>query len=295
MMKVGFVVSGLLALTAVGCAAAPGARGAAKIAQADASPRVGAVRPAAPSTSTTLALGIGSAAEEHAEQARTDERAALPTACGSEGAIKDTKLCLPQRDYAKKLCGGVYPEVALGLFAKGTPWTRIYLAGDVEAWNASGGRAHPAKLAFDEEVIVLGKHGGGGEGIVMVGAQASYDVLRWDGTCVSVMEGEITTRRPPAPKPADVSFSRLEETTRDALLAAPKVKSRHDALFKACSALASPSAGAAQKKACEKADKAFSMAIVDAVRAGVASLPSPARRPWSRHHANHAVTSRASA
>jgi hypothetical protein len=277
MMKVGFVVTGLVAL---GCAAAPA--GPARLAQADTSMRGGATLAAAasgPSTSTTLALGIGSAAEDHAEQTSTDEHAALPTACGAEGAIKDTKLCLPQRDYAKKLCSGVYPEVALGLFGKGTPWTRIYLAGDVEAWNASGGRAHPAKLAFDEEVIVLGKHGGSGGGIVMVGAQSSYDVLRWDGTCVSVMEGEITTRRPPAPKPADVSFSRLEETTRDALLAAPKVKSKHDALFKACSALSSPSASAAHKKACEKAEKAFSTAIVDAVRTGATSLPSPARRP----------------
>ena len=35
----------------------------------------------------------------------------------------------------------------------------------------------------------------------MTGAQAAYDVLCWDGSCVSVMEGELTTRRPPAPKP----------------------------------------------------------------------------------------------
>ena len=108
----------------------------------------------------------------------------------------------------------------------------------------------------------------------MTGAQASYDVLRWDGSCVSVMEGEITTRRPPTPKPADVSFSHLEESTRHALLAAPKVKSTHEALFKACTSVSSPS----EKKACEKADKAFSMAIVDAIRSG-AALPAPGRRP----------------
>lgn len=173
----------------------------------------------------TLALGIGDAAEARGDEAKVDQPAPLPTACGAEATIKDAKLCLPEATFAKKLCTGNYPEVALGLFGKGTPWTRIYLAGDVEAWNASGGRTHRAKLAFDEEMLVLGKHGAGGGGIVMTGAQASYDVLRWDGSCVSVMEGEITTRRPPAPKPADVGFSRLEEPTRHALLATPKVKS----------------------------------------------------------------------
>lgn len=214
-----------------------------------------------------------------AADARPDEEPApLPTSCttGDAGALKDMKLCLPEKSYAKKLCGGIYPEVALNLFGKGTPWSRVYLAGDVEAWNASGGLTHRARLAFDEEVIVLGKHGasGGSGGIVMTGAQASYDVLRWDGSCVSVMEGEITTKKPPAPKPADVPFSRLEETTRRALLAVPKVKSAYDTIGKACASVST----ATEKKACDKADRAFTTSIADAVRGG-ASLPSPARRP----------------
>jgi hypothetical protein len=272
MRTVGFVLSGLLALSSVACAATPA--GPTRLAQAT-GPEASDATPIA-GRSTTLALGIGGAAEEsHADDAKADEPAPLPTTCGAEATIKDAKLCLPQAAYAKKLCTSTYPEVALGLFGKGTPWTRVYLAGDVEAWNASGGRTHRAKLAFDEEVIVLGKHGAGaGGGIVMTGAQSSYDVLRWDGSCVSVMEGELTTRRPPAPKPADVPFSRLEESTRHALLATPKVKSTHEALFKACTSVSSP----AEKKACEKADKAFSLAIVEAVRAG-APLPAPARRP----------------
>jgi len=275
MGKVGSVVSGLVALAAmasVGCAAAPLAP--THVAQANA--EEGSDEAAATGRATTLALGIGAAAEEgRADDAKPDEPAPLPTMCGAEATIKDAKLCLPQPAFAKKLCGGSYPEVALGLFGKGTPWTRIYLAGDVEAWNASGGRTYRAKLAFDEEVIVLGKHGAGAAGgIVMTGAQASYDILRWDGSCVSVMEGEITTRRPPAPKPADVQFSRLEESTRHALLASPKVKSTHQALFKACTTVSSPT----EKKASAKADKAFSLAIVDAIRSG-AALPSPARRP----------------
>lgn len=200
----------------------------------------------------------------------------IPTACVGEQAIKNAKACLPPGVFARKLCGGIYPEVALSMFAKGTPWTRIWLAGDVEAWNASGGLTHRAKLAFDEEVIVLSRHsaGGGGGGIVMTGAMASFDVLRWDGTCVSVMEGELTTRRPPAPKPATVPWSRLEETTRRALLTSPKVKATHDSLDKACGSVSSPAA----KKSCDKADKAFTNAVAEFVRGGGA-LPTPARRP----------------
>ena len=216
------------------------------------------------------------AADASSGPSTSEEPEAIPMACVGEQALKDTTACLPPGTFAKKVCGGIYPEVALTMFAKGTPWTRVWLAGDVEAWNASGGLTHRAKLAFDEEVIVLSRHGasGGGGGIVMTGAMASYDVLRWDGTCVSVMEGELTTRRPPSPKPAPVPWSRLEETTRRALLGSPKVKATHDTLDKACASVSS----AVEKKTCEKADRAFAKAVAEYVRSG-GSLPTPARRP----------------
>jgi hypothetical protein len=261
------VVSILVGLTAVACGATPAT-------PAPAAPKAPTAR------ATTLAAAIKAPEEDDARAAKAapSEKAApeaTPKTCGAEGTLKDTSLCMPAPAYAKKLCGGIFPEVALGLFAKGTPWTRVYLAGDVEAWNASGGLTHRARLAFDEEVLVLARHGAGnGGGIVMTGAQASYDVLRWDGTCVSVMEGELTARRPPKPKPAPVRFDRLEETTRRALLAAPKVKSTHEALGKSCSSVSTPK----EKKACDKADLAFSQAVVDVVRGGT-DLPTPARRP----------------
>lgn len=214
-----------------------------------------------------LATKIAAADEEKAEVPAEEP------ACASEGTMgKDGKVCLLAPAYAKRMCGGLYPEVALSMFAKGTPFTRVYLAGDVEAWNASGGRSHRARLAFDEEVLVLAKHAaGGGGGIVMTGMQSSFDVLRWDGSCVSVMEGELTSKRPPAPKPAAVPVSRLEEGTRRALLAAPKVKTAHEAFGKACIAQS-------EKKVCDKAEQKLAQAIADYVRAGGA-LPAPARRP----------------
>ena len=237
-----------------------------------------AVGCAAPTQKEARSTAMLSAAIVPAPAAGTEKTEttpeALPATCSVETKVRDAKACLPPVSFAKKLCSGVYPEVALGMFAKGTPWTRLWLAGDVDAWNASGGLTHRAKLAFDEEIIVLARHGAASMGgITMSGAQASFDVLRWDGSCVSVMEGELTSRRPPAPKPAPVAWNRLEETTRHALLSSPKVKATHDALDRACSV-----SSAKAKKSCEKADKAFTSAVVDYVRAG-AALPAPARRP----------------
>lgn len=229
--------------------------------------------PAVASDATPAIAPRSAPSEAPAEPAPEPET--IPTECSSEASIKNATACLPPARFAKKLCGGIYPEVALGMFGKGTPWTRLWLAGDVEAWNASGGLTHRAKLAFDEEIIVLSRHAPGGSGgIVMTGAMASYDVLRWDGTCVSVLEGELSTRRPPAPKPASVPFGRLEETARRALLGSPKVTAAHGALEKACASRST----AAERKACDKAEKAFTKAVADFIRGGGA-LPTPARRP----------------
>jgi hypothetical protein len=218
-------------------------------------------------TTTTFAAKVDAPAAEEAP-APPDP---IPTACEGEGKIKNAKLCVVPKTFAKNLCSGVYPEVALSMFGKGTPWTRLWLAGDVEAWNASGGRTSRTKLSFDEEVLVLAKHGAAQTGgIVMTGAMASYDVLRFDGTCVSVMEGELTTTRPPTPKPAFVPWSHLEEPTRHALLTAPKVKAQEAAFEKACNI--------ADKKSCEKAERAFTQAVLERVRSG-ATLPEPSRRP----------------
>lgn len=276
------VVAGLLlATTLAGCAGAlagsDGSSAVATVRAADSDALSGRARVAAAVLETSS--GDGEARTEDAKAGgppaaeAVEAPEALPSACGAEGRVKDAKACLPPSAFAKKLCGGSYPEVALGLFGKGTPWTRVWLAGDVDAWNASGGGlTHRAKLVFDEEVIVLSRHGAAAMGgIVMTGAQASYEVLRSDGSCVSVMEGELTTKRPPAPKPASVPWTRLEEGTRKALLSSsPKVKGSLDALARICAG--------ADRKACEKADRAFSGAVLDAVRGG-AALPLPGRRP----------------
>jgi hypothetical protein len=262
MRKMGLVLGLGMLLASAACAPAATSNGAVKAPSAkDANASDDAV------TTTTFAAKVdGPSAEEVRAQAEP-----IPSTCEGEGAIKNAKLCVVPKTFAKKLCSGVYPEVALSMFAKGTPWTRLWLAGDVEAWNASGGRTARTKLSFDEEVVILAKHGAAQTGgIVMTGAMASYDVLRFDGSCVSVLEGELTTARPPTPKPAFVPWTRLEEATRHALLASPKVKASEAAFEKACNM--------ADKKSCEKAERAFTQAVLEHVRSG-AALPEPSRRP----------------
>src|SRR5262249_46423860 len=47
----------------------------------------------------------------------------VPTACEKTA----DKICLPPAAFIKRLCNGAFPDVALTMFAKGTPWTRGYL------------------------------------------------------------------------------------------------------------------------------------------------------------------------
>ena len=258
MRKTGLVLGLGMILGAAACAPAASTNGAK-------APASGSAADESAVTTTTLSAKVDAPAAEAAQGE------AMPTACEGEGQIKNAKLCVVPKTFSKKLCSGTYPEIALSMFAKGTPWTRLWLAGDVEAWNASGGRTARTKLSFDEEVVILAKHGAAQNGgIVMTGAMASYDVLRFDGSCVSVLEGELTTARPPVAKPAVIPWSRLEEGTRHALLSSPKVKASEAAFEKACNM--------SDKKACEKAERAFTQAVLEHVRSGV-SLPEPSRRP----------------
>jgi len=193
--------------------------------------------------------------------------AAAAMTCAGEQSLGKMKVCLPPTDFVKKMCAASYPDATLSLFAKGTPWTRMWLTGDIEAWNANGGLTSRANLAFDEEVIVLSRHASPGG--IQMSSGGSLDVLRWDGSCVSVQEGELTAKRPPAPKPAAMRWHRFETATQKALLSSAKVKATRDAADKACSG---------EKTACDRAEQESAMAIAQTVRGG-ATLPAPAKRP----------------
>src|SRR5262245_48651424 len=77
---------------------------------------------------------------------------AVPTQCGGENA---EGICGPLLAFVKDLCSGsTKPDIALMLFAKGSPWTRAFLRLNVDAWY-TGSRSSRVGLKLDEEVVVL--------------------------------------------------------------------------------------------------------------------------------------------
>ncbi len=221
-----------------------------------------------PASSAPLPVAEASASAPIADAPPPD--AGLPTKC----EIERDGLCLPSTDFATRVCKTVNPDVALALFVKTSPFTRGYLTREVDGWNASGGASVQGKVAFDEEVLVVRFRGAPKNGPQISGQNGSYDVLRWDGSCVTLAVEEMTTKRPPAPKAAAIAFRYLRTSMKDALLASDKVKKTYEARQKECKGV---NTGDVSAK-CEKLDKELSAVIVDHVRSG-ATLPAPEKLP----------------
>lgn len=245
------------ALVAALSAAACGASSAPKPAAAP-SPAV-AVKSAQPAAPTASAAAAPAAAQH-----------TLPTQCASPGG----KLCVPNPKFVDRLCSDSYPGVALYMFSKAQPWTHAYLNRTTKAWNASGGASEVAKLEFDEEVLVLRKRGAPKGGIQVSGANGSYDVLRWDGSCATLDANEITMKRPPHPKAAHVYYRYLATPVQDSLRADAKVTKAYRERRKQCKGA---TMGEVSLK-CVHADKGLSEAIVDFVRGG-GTVAKPSKVP----------------
>jgi len=99
-------------------------------------------------------------------------------------------------------------------------------------------------------------------------------VMRWDGNCYTLDEGEVTTRRPPTPKGAPIVWRFLQPATQEALSQTPQVSAASIKRSKECKGATSGDVSLA----CQKADEALSAAVVTAVRDG-ATIPTPARAP----------------
>ena len=96
---------------------------------------------------------------------------------------------------------------------------------NTEAWIATGRRTSLSNMMLDEEVIVLEQRTLRG-GVVMNGSAVNYEVLRFDGTCVSLMGDEITFRKPPVPpRYAPVQWERLNPAVTSVLVEDGKVRS----------------------------------------------------------------------
>ncbi|AUX46069.1 hypothetical protein SOCE26_075720 [Sorangium cellulosum] len=207
--------------------------------------------------------------EKKEEDAASDAARQVPTTCEERDG-----MCLPPPAFVKRLCSGFHPDVALSLFAKGTPFTRGYLTRDTEAWNASGGSSSNDKLLFDEEVLILYRRVADTGGMVVSGAGGGYDVLRWDGTCASLMTEEVRLHVPPKPKFAPIPWKSLDQKTREAFQADEKVGKLVAERRKECKGA---TMGAVSAK-CEKVDKQMGAALIEYVRGG-GTLPAPGPLP----------------
>lgn len=227
----------------------------------------------APSTTPTAASDPAPKELASTDPATTKPAAFAPKGIPASCATNDG-VCAPDGEFAARMCNGSFPDVALVLFQKDSPFTRMYLRGDVDGWNAEGGLSARAKLIFDEEVLVLKRREAPKNGIIVGGAGAGYLVIRWDGNCYTLSDGELTTRKPPAPKHSQIPWRYLGERVRDALTQNPKVLAAYQRRGKECKGATSGDVS----KACEQADAALSDAVVSEIKNGLA-VPTPEKIP----------------
>lgn len=216
-----------------------------------------------PESAEAAAAGEASekAVSESEGEAKPAALAGVPAACARESS---GGYCLPDERFVRKLCDDVHADVALWMFRQGTPWTRAYLTRKTEAWNASGGASVQGELQFDEEVLILRERSLDSGGIQVSGAMGSYDALRWNGSCVSLMAEEITKRSPPRLLHSRVEWRWLSDAMQEALRQNPEIVEIYRARRKECKGV---SIGEVSQK-CEQLDKKLVDVIVQHVRAG---------------------------
>jgi hypothetical protein len=231
----------------------------------------GSPPPPAPSPPAATAEATAAAPAEAPASEDDKPGAKLPSECAEKG-----KLCLPPAAFVKRLCSTkVYPDVALAMHAKGTPWSRGYLrVKSAEAWYASGGVSSGDKMIFEEEFVLLARREANTGGMTVSGAGGAYDVLRWDGTCASLQDEEVSLTGSSTPKTAKVVWKSLDDKVRDALLADEKINKVFTARRKECKGA---TMGDVTKK-CEELDDKLSAVVVEYVRRG-GTVPTPPTLP----------------
>ena len=231
-------------------------------------------------------LGCGSAPEPPAADPSQQQASATgakisdaaPTQVSAQKAIpwrcrKSKPPCMPPPTFVERLCQDVYPDVALHMFAPGTPWRRFYMLHNAEPFNASGGASLLGeKMRRGEEVIALRRRNAR-EG-VQVSDVAGWDVLRWNGACASVHDGEFTTEPPNTIGAARIEWRSLGPESRQALEANPEFQEVYEARRRSCKGVSIGRVSAD----CEDYDKKLADEIVRQVRNGT-KLPTPKKIP----------------
>ena len=233
-----------------------------------------------------VVVGCGSTPEPPAEHAQSEKHASATVsddAPTQEPAEKQKVIpwrcrkskppCMPPPTFVKRLCQDVYPDVALHMFKPGTPWRRFYMLHNAEPFNASGGASLMGeKMRRGEEVIALLRRNP--RNGVQVSDIAGWDVLRWNGACATIHDGEFSTDAPSNLGHARVEWRSLGLEIRQAFEANSSFEEIYEARRKSCKGI---SVGRVTAE-CEENDKLMADEIVRRVRDGFV-LPTPAKIP----------------
>lgn len=199
----------------------------------------------------------------------------LPNWCSG-----DKKNCLPERDFASRLCSDQYLGAALYLFQKQTPWQRrwVKLKEGHPAINAEGGPAGKA-LLFGEELLVMAitepagsaaEAPAGKRGKKAKKPDPEVLALRWDGTCASLKASNLTNKQPKSWTHPLVRWGDIDLSVQRSLLREPAIAQEVKGWEKACIHIATSE--------CEIANEMLSNSIVNHVRRGT-KLSTPDKRP----------------
>lgn len=145
-------------------------------------------------------------------KAAAQKEVPVPSRC-----VKRKGACMPPVKWAERLCQDVYPDLALYMFRKGSPWDRFYMRVGLNAVNGWGPTV-AENLVAGEEVIPI-NYRGQRDGFIVEGSLGTFDVLRWNGSCVTLDMGEVTAKAPGTPRNSRIEWRHLSESTQDALMA----------------------------------------------------------------------------
>jgi hypothetical protein len=158
------------------------------------------------------------------------------------------------------------------MFRSGTPWTRFYMRTGLNAVNGWGPTI-AEDLVFAEEVIPI-NYRGQSKMFHVEGSLGTFDVLRWNGSCVTLDLAEITNKRPSTPKHSRVNWKEISEDMQDALLEDSMVERVYQSRRKECKGA---SIGRVTAE-CERLDKELMKVIASYVREAK-KLPPPGMAP----------------
>lgn len=188
----------------------------------------------------------------------------------ANSSAADSDECLPPLPWVEKLCSGVHADVALQMFRGGSRWQRLYSRAIAPAFNGAGGPSLSEEdIGMNEELIALQRNGASGAQDIEIGDTTGYNLLRWNGSCVTLHDGEFSTRTPRRTTHSRVEWRWLGTDVRSALRDDNAIHDAYLARRKECRG----SAMGSVTKACQELDSSLVDAIVDYVREGGHVVP----------------------